>query len=60
MTNEDDDKELYEGCQIYLGRIEREKALMVAAGADTKKVNEHQEWIAKYKRLLAKHSGAAR
>lgn len=57
MSDQDDEKKFIEKCHLYLVLIEREEALMAIVKADTKKVNEYQQEIAKLKRLLAKHLG---
>jgi hypothetical protein len=57
MSDQDAENEFNEKCQLYVGLIELEKQFKAAAGTDTKKVNEHQKSMSKYKGLLAQHLG---
>ncbi len=57
MLGRDAENEFNQKCQLYVGLIEREQKFITAAGTDTKKVNEHQKSMSKYKGLLAQHLG---
>lgn len=57
MTDQNDDQDFYDRCSFYLLMIERIEARKSAIPGNMKWINEQQNDIAMFKRLLGEHLG---